>query len=356
MVDQVLMKLACSRVWTDAGGPAMEKVAVVPPEPPMPPGGAPPGGAPPMGPGAAGGMPPPMDPAAMAGGIPMDPAAMGGGAMPPGGGMPMDPAMMGGMPGAAPGMPMDPAAGGAAGQKIKPEQYMQMLDFRLYNLQQQLTTMMNSMDIKMDPGVLVTPPGAPMGPPPEAAMQGGPQDPGNSAQPQGGGGGSAISAIDPMQGASPELALGGGGGGGGGMGASGGEKLGEATEKALSFSEFIEKMAGGDGGGGKASTHSTSGDVDEEGPRHSSSPSPALRGPHPGVRPATQAISAGGSKDPKSRPETDAPMTAVNKTAAVGDARKPVGTPYTIMSQQAPKDNVAAAAAMMRSRALAAAR
>ncbi len=341
MVDQVLMKLARSRVWSDAGGPSMEKVAVVPPEPPMPPGGASP-----MGPPAAGGAPPPMDPAAMAGGMPMDPAAMGGGAMPPPGGMPMDPSMMGGMPGAMPGMPMDPAAGGAAGQKMKPEQYMQMLDFRLYNLQQQLTTMMNSMDIKMDPGVLVTPPGAPMGPPPEAAMQGGPQDPGASAQPQGGS--SAISAIDPMQGASPELAMGGGGGAAPG---GGGEKLGEA----LSFSDFIEKMAGGDGGGGKADTHSTAGDVDEEGPRHSSSPSPALRGPHPGVRPATQAISAGGSKDPKSRPETDAPMSAVNKTAS-DDERVAVGTPFTVMQQQAPKDNVAAAAAMMRSRTLAAAR
>lgn len=339
MVDQVLMTLARSRVWTDAGGPSMEKVAVVPPEPPMSPGGAPPGGAPPMGP-AAGGMPPPMAPA-------MDPAAMGSGAMPPGG-MPMDPAMMGGMPGAVPGMPMDPAAGGAAGQKMKPEQYMQMLDFRLYNLQQQLTTMMNSMDIKMDPGVLVTPPGAPMGPPPEAAMQGGPQDPGNSAQPQGGG--SAISAIDPMQGASPELAaLGGGGMGAGG----GGEKM------ALSFAEFIEKMAGGDGdgdgGGGKAVTHSTSGDVDEEGPRHSSSPSPALRGPHPGVRPATQAISAGGSKDPKSRPDTNAPMGAVNKTASNNECQA-VGTPFTVMQHYAPKDNVSAVAAMMRSRTLAAAR
>lgn len=340
MVDQVLMKLACSRVWTDAGGPSMEKVAVVPPEPPMPPGGAPPGGAPPMDPAAAGGIPP-MNPAAMAGGMPMDPAAMAGGAMPPGG-MPMDPSMMGGMPGT---MPMDPAAGGAAGQKMKPEQYMQMLDFRLYNLQQQLTTMMNSMDIKMDPGVLVTPPGAPMGPPPEAAMQGGPQDPGASAQPQGSG--SAISAIDPMQGASPELAMGGGAAPGGG-----GEKIGEA----LSFSAFIEKMAGGDGGGGKADTHSTAGDVDEEGPRHSSSPSPALRGPHPGVRPATQAISAGGSKDPKSRPETAAPMGAVNKTAANGEEMVAVGIPFTVMQQQAPKDNVAAAAAMMRSRTLAAAR
>jgi hypothetical protein len=241
---------------------------------------------------AAGGMPP-MDPAAMAGGMPMDPMAMAGG-MPPGG-APMDPMAMAG---GAPGMPMDPAAGGGvAGQKMKPEQYMQMLDFRLYNLQQQITTLMNSMDIKMDPGVLVTPPGAPMGPPPEAAMQGGPQDPANSAQPQGGGGGSgsAISAIDPMQGASPELAMGGAGGGG----MPGGEKMGEA----LSFSDFIEHMAGD------------------------------------GIGQGRQLL----------------PKGAGSKKA---NAVAPVGVPYTIavMPDQAPKDNVAAAAAMMRSRTLAAAR
>ena len=31
---------------------------------------------------------------------------------------------------------------------MKPEQYMQMLDFRLYNMQQQITAIMNAMDLK----------------------------------------------------------------------------------------------------------------------------------------------------------------------------------------------------------------
>lgn len=171
---------------------------------------------------------PPMDPAAAGGGgmPPMDPAMMGGapppaGGMPPGGAPPMDPAMMGGAPPMAPpaapmpGMPMDPMMGGqAAPQKLKPEQMMQMLDFRLYNMQQQLTAMMNSMGISVPAGALVTPPGSPT-PVAEAAVPGGPQDPGAGQPPAGGagsaggGGASAIAPIDPMQGASPELAAGG---------------------------------------------------------------------------------------------------------------------------------------------------
>ena len=198
-----LLHLARVRVWGD-----MEKTAVVPP------GG---GGAPPMDPAMmGGGGAPPMDPAMGGGAPPMDPA-MGGGAPP------MDPAMMGGaMPGAMPGAPpmapppMDPAMMGgqpqAAPQKLKPEQMMQMLDFRLYNMQQQLTAIMNSQNVTLPPGALVTPPGSPT-PVAEAAVPGGPQDPGMAAPAGGGGGGgaSAIGAIDPIQGASPEMAGGGGG-------------------------------------------------------------------------------------------------------------------------------------------------
>jgi len=172
-MNPALLHLAQRRVWTD-----MEKVAVVAP-----------GG----------------DPAAMGG----DPAAMGGGMPPGGGGMPpgappMDPAMMGGgMPGAMPG---------AAPQKLKPEQMMQMLDFRLYNMQQQITALMNHTGASVAPGALVTPPGSPT-PVAEAAVPGGPMDPGaaaGGADPAAAGGGSAISGIDPIQGASPELAGGGG--------------------------------------------------------------------------------------------------------------------------------------------------
>jgi|GEM_PF-5079467 len=329
-VNPALLALAQRRVWSDAGGPPMEKVAVVPPE--APPGAMPPpGGAPPMDPAMAGGMPPPGGMPPMP---PMDPA-MGG--MPPGGAppMPMDPAMAGAPgAGAMPGMPgMDPAAG----QKMKPEQMMQMLDFRLYNMQQQLTALMNAMDIQLPPGALVTPPGSPT-PVAEAAVPGGPQDPA-MAEGGGAGGGSAISPIGEIQGASPELAMGGGGGGGDPMG---GEKMGSA-----SMSELIEKMAQGG---------TAQGTVDQEGPRHSSPPQ-KLQGAHPGKRPGTQAITAGGSKDPLSRTEASDGMGAVNKSAAAifaGDlgVRDPskVGTPFDVMQTQSPVNNSAAVAAMLRRR------
>lgn len=182
----------------------------------MPPGG---GGDPSMG----GGMPPGMPPGG--GGMPM------GGAMPMGG-MPLDPSMMGGMPPAAPAAPAavpgaaaptDPMTGAPAQQKLKPEQMMQVLDYRLYNIQMQLTALMNAFNIQLPPGALVTPPGSPT-PVAEAALPGGPQDPtagmpagdagaaagGGGGDPAaaagGGGGGSAIQPISPVQGASPELA------------------------------------------------------------------------------------------------------------------------------------------------------
>lgn len=108
---------------------------------------------------------------------------------------PMDPAMMGGaMPGMQP----------AAPPKLKPEQMMQMLDFRLYNMQQQMTALMTAMGVQVPPGALVTPPGSPT-PVAEAALPGGPQDP-SAQQAQQGGQQSAISPIEPMAAASPEAA------------------------------------------------------------------------------------------------------------------------------------------------------
>lgn len=277
-----------------------------------------------------------MDPAMAGGAPPMDPAMAGG--APPGAAPPMPgapPAAPGAAPGAMPGMGVDPATG--APQKMKPEQMMQMLDFRLYNLQMQLTAIMNAMNVELPPGALVTPPGSPV-PVAEAAVPGGPQDPTQGMGAGGGGGNSAISPIEPMQGASPELAMGGGG-----------EKAGRAQSSDDSFAALIEKMAEG-----KADTRSTGGDVDEEGPRHSSAPQ-KLPGPHPGVRPATQNISAGGSKDPLSRTEASDGMGAVNKAASFGadlGQRDPsrVGTPFETFQRHEPATNAAAVAAMLRRR------
>jgi len=300
-LNPALMGLATRRVWKQAA----EKRGFQPPAG-MPPGG---GGAPPMDPAMAGGAPP-MDPAMAGGAPPMDPAMAGGAP-------PMDPAMAGAggmppMPGAAPGG-APPGTDPMTGQKMKPEQYMQMLDFRLYNLQQQVTTLLNAMDVKMDPGVLVTPPGAPMGPPPEAALPGGPQDTGQGDA-AGGGPGSAISPIEPMQGASPELAAAGGGGGG--------EPPKMAQHLPAEVEEFKKEAAANAPEGWnvvmvKAGEGIAQGTVDEDGPVHSSPPNSALNsGGHPGKRPSTQSLTAGGSKDPKSRTEAGDSMGPANKSAA----------------------------------------
>lgn len=190
-LNKILIELAQHRLQKDAG---LEKSAVVPA------GG---GGAPPMDPAMAGGAPP-MDPA-MAGmappmpGAPMPGAPMPGAPMP---GAPMDPSMGGAAP------PVDPATGAPAPPKMKPEQMMQMLDFRLYNMQQQITAIMNALQVSVPPGALVTPPGSPT-PVAEAAVPGGPQDPTQAPGGEEGGGQSSIPAIEPIQGASPELAMGG---------------------------------------------------------------------------------------------------------------------------------------------------
>jgi hypothetical protein len=142
----------------------------------------------PVDPAAAGA--PPVDPAAMGAVPPVDPAAA---AAPP-----MDPAAMGmaaPAPAAAPAAPAAPGPAPAAGvqQKLKPEQMMQMLDYRLYNMQQQLTAIMNAMGVQVPPESLVLPPGTTGAPPAETALPGGPmapppQDPNAQAgmQPPGG--------------------------------------------------------------------------------------------------------------------------------------------------------------------------
>ena len=112
----------------------------------------------------------PMDPAAMGAAPPVDPAAAGA--------APMDPAAMGMAPPAAPAAPATPAAPGAAAQqKLKPEQMMNMLDYRLYNMQQQLTAIMNALGVQVPPESLVLPPGSPGAPPAESALPGGPMAP-----------------------------------------------------------------------------------------------------------------------------------------------------------------------------------
>ena len=120
---------------------------------------------------AAAGAAPPVDPATMGAVPPVDPA-MAAGAAPP-----MDPAAMG-MPAAPAPTPAAPAAPGAAPasgmqQKLKPEQMMQMLDYRLYNMQQQLTAIMNAMGVQVPPESLVLPPGTTGAPPAETALPGG---------------------------------------------------------------------------------------------------------------------------------------------------------------------------------------
>lgn len=119
---------------------------------------------------------PPMDPAAAGMAPPMDPAMMGvdptiTGAIPPGmsPAAPTPPAMP------APAPTAQPAAAG--GQKMKPEQMMQMLDYRLYNMQQQLTAIMNALGVSVPPESLVLPPGTTGAPPAEAALPGGPMAP-----------------------------------------------------------------------------------------------------------------------------------------------------------------------------------
>lgn len=178
-------------------GRQLEKSAVVPSDAAMMAGGPPPGGA------------PPMDPAAMGAAQPVDPAMAAMGAAPPPGSDPTGAATMAAPPAAAPPAPMPPATptdtGAPAAPKLKPEQMMQMLDYRLYNMQQQLTALMNAMGVQLDPATLVLPPGTTGAPPAESALPGGPmapppQDPSAPAAPQAPGGPMPPGApMDPSQ-------------------------------------------------------------------------------------------------------------------------------------------------------------
>jgi hypothetical protein len=118
----------------------------------------------------AAGMPP-ADPA-MGGAPPQDPAMAGA--------PPVDPAMaavagppMGGGMGAPAPAPAPAPAAAPAQQKLKPEQMMQMIDYRLYNMQQQLTAIMNAMGVQLPPEAIVLPPGSTSAPPAEQALPGG---------------------------------------------------------------------------------------------------------------------------------------------------------------------------------------
>jgi hypothetical protein len=301
------------------------------------------------------------DPAAMAAGgaPPADPAAAGGGMAPP----MMDPNMMGAAMGGA-GVPpmMDPsmAMGGGMGmmggmmpgQKVKPEQWMQQLDYRLYNLQQQFTAVLNALGVEIPPGALITPPGMPMAPQPEQAMPGGPMDP--SQQSGGQGGDSAINPVEPMPGASPELAQG----------------KTAAAELPTGVRDFLKEARANAPEGWNvvmvktgATGEGYRGDVDKDPPPSKSAPPQPLRGPHPGKTPSlTGPPTAGGSKDPKSRTDADDEMGPANEAKAAQDFgmslaadlrnADSIGVPADAPSPQYPvTTNAAAMAAMFRSRA-----
>ena len=135
------------------------------------------------------------DPSAGGGGAPdptgggtgaIDPNAMAAQAAPP-----MDPSMAGGGAPAAPpaAAPASSPTGGApAQQKLKPEQMMQMIDYRLYNMQQQLTAIMNTLGVQLPPEAIVLPPGSTSAPAPETALPGGAGAPTPTPPPAGGGG------------------------------------------------------------------------------------------------------------------------------------------------------------------------
>lgn len=172
MIDQQLYEAARKYV--------MQKSAFVPPTDP------------------SAGMPPGGDPSAMQGQPGMDPSMGQGGmppGMPPGGGVaPTDPAAM--QPAPPPQAPpgMAPAAPQAAPQQQaaggKPKFDPLALDYRIYNLQQLVTAIANSMNVTIPPGALIMPPGSAGAPPAEAALPGGPGDPGlqqQQQQPQQGG-------------------------------------------------------------------------------------------------------------------------------------------------------------------------
>ena len=83
---------------------------------------------------------------------------------------------------------------------------MQMLDYRLYNMQQQLTAIMNAMGVQVAPESLVLPPGTTGAPPAETALPGGPMAPPPAAPPAGGGGDPAAAGAAPPDAGAPKTA------------------------------------------------------------------------------------------------------------------------------------------------------
>lgn len=144
-INPILLQLAREQLM---------KQAVVAPMDPAAMGGMPPG-APPMDPAMMGGMPPPgsMPP----GDTPMDPAMMGGAP-------PMDPAMMAPPPEAPAPAPVDPAAAApvdpaatAVPQKRKPEDFMQEINGRLHNIENQMAAIMNLLQVSLPPDAAIQP-------------------------------------------------------------------------------------------------------------------------------------------------------------------------------------------------------
>jgi hypothetical protein len=88
-----------------------------------------------------------------------------------------------------------PGGGQAAQQKLKPEQMMQMIDYRMYNMQQQLTAIMNAMGVQLPPEAIVLPPGSTSAPAPETALPGGPGAPAAPAAAPAGGGEQAAAQL-----------------------------------------------------------------------------------------------------------------------------------------------------------------
>lgn len=167
MLDPELLAMALSTVTKQADG---TMAGGIPPMPQMP-GAQPPA----QDPNAQPSQAPPQQPGAAPGQIPgMDPMT------------------------AAMGMPQQ-AAAPAAPPKLKPEQMMQMLDMRMYNMQQQMTAIAHAVGAKIDMAALVLPPGMQGAPPAETAIPGGPMDPmqNPNAQPGGPGGAAGPGAAPP---------------------------------------------------------------------------------------------------------------------------------------------------------------
>lgn len=326
MVNSMLLKLAQAKVWSQAGGPPMIKEA-----------DGMGGGAP----AAGGGSPPPMG-----GAPPMDPMmGMGGmgGMMPPG---MMPPGM--GPPGM--GMPGMQPPGGGQGSGGKPKFDPLMLDYRMYNLQQQMSAIMNTLGVQLPPNALVMPPGTMGAPPAEQAMPGMPMDPSTQqgAQPggAGGAGGSSIGPISPIQGASPQAAQ------------AGGAKQAEERLRQDAIERWIAQVNADAPFGVKVALAKMA--EETSGPT-SSAPNQALNvpGSPQGAKVLAGAPTSGGSKDPLSEPEAEHMPEA--KTAAQHFAESLVDAPRSEVAigetiswdDVHPAKSAAAVAAMMRSRTMA---